>query len=220
MTKSILSRVYKSYYLEGIPAYPSFFIPIDFQTPHWMDTSDVARFRKERHYFPRDPEKQSGIHYYTVGTGADGIQFHRSYWDGKISDETESDFKSPLPSYEEWLEKIASRGKDWVEKGKRGQDDCDYQGVEVDDAFGNVHVVVMQKVLRASDIYLGMPLEIEVRIDMDMFRIVEQTERVVVNEDGKIDKILHHQLRLSKWVYLEPDEAPDRLFDPEHIVSE
>lgn len=215
MRESILHWIYHYYQLEGIPAYPSPFIPVDFYFLNWIDTFDLGRFRKEKHYIPRVSPAQSGLEYYIVGTEHGGTQLRREYWDGGLFHEAEASVESSPPSFDSWLEHLADGSRRLVEKAKRGDTTWEFRGIEKDDMFGDVYVVVSPgaEVVRASDLYLDMPLEIEYRIDVEMMRHVEQVEAVI---DGD-SRILHRRLRLTNWTYLRPEDVSDKLFDPDYI---
>lgn len=213
---NILHWEHSEFQLEGIPSYPSHFIPITFRILYWMDTSDLGRFRKEKHFFPHDNSLPSGIEYSKVGTGNKGTVISREYWNGTLYYENISDIKTESPNYITWLENTSNNGQRLIDKGKQGKENLNYHGVDINEDFGPVEIVSTLRRVSASDLYLGFPVKIEYRIDLELFRIVEKTGWVLGHEKSQI---LYTHVKLIKWEILPKEMIPLNLFDSDHIMG-
>ncbi len=216
MANTILHWVYHLYELEGIPPFPSHFLPIDFYISSWMSTSDTLLFRKEKHYVMQDLiNPQSGLEYYMVRTGANKHQIHREYWEGSLYQEAvESLNVSPL-SFDTWLNTIAERGKHFIESVKNAGTTLAFEEA-TDDIFGPVQVATLRDTIRGTDQFLSLPLEVKYKFDLENMRHIEQSEYVILEDNSRV---LHRNYRLTKWSYLQPDEVSNQIFDPEYVVG-
>ena len=213
---TVLYSAYHLYELEGIPAYPSPFTPVDFYIRNWLSISDTLKFRTEKHYTTRDSSLNSGLESYLVRTGVDGIQVRREYWEGNLFHETKESLDSFALSFDDWLARIAEKGRRFIDEAKRSDATIEVRE-ETDDTFGLVQVIVSQGTTRGSDLYPEMPLEIVHKFDFALMRLVEQIETVITEDNNRVN---HRHYRLMDWRHLQPDDVPDRVFDPEHIVGE
>lgn len=220
MASEIIYIVRNYYQLEGIPAYPSYFTPVDFLIRTWIDSSDINRIRIEKYFTPRLAPEKSGIEYYTVGKGSGGTAFRREYWDSQIYNEVISTIDRPILDFSTLREKEVSYYRQFMEKAKNGEDNLQSIGIEVDEIFGDVNVISKNNlVVTASDLYYNNPLIIEYRYDVALMRLIDLRKIIIVEKDGGIEQVLHSQFRLMNWNVLETNEIPEQLFDNEYITG-
>lgn len=214
MAAELLHFVYKYYQFEGIPPYPSKFIPIDFYFSNWMAVADIFRSRTEKHYVTSNFTPGSGLEHYTVSVGSGRRFLHRRYWNGGLFREIKSQAAGELISVAEWLDKKAAGNQLYIQEARSA--DPSSVREELDDIYGPVQIVTALRKVQASDLYLEMPLEIEQSFDLSEMRLIERSE-VILLPDGS--RLLHRSYRLIQWRYLQPDEIPPNLFDFESIIG-
>ena len=139
-TGSIFHSVYKYYQLEGIPAYPSPFIPVDYPILEWLDTNDLSRFRREKYFAPRLESARAGIEYYMVGTGYKGEVVQREFWDGALFHERKSQVEQRRIDFQSWLEKMGEKGRNLIETARKGGKQFAYKETYKNDDFGEIIV--------------------------------------------------------------------------------
>jgi len=177
-TGSIFHSVHKYYQLEGIPAYPSPFVPVDYLILEWLDTNDLNRFRREKYFISRLEQERAGLEYSIVGTGYKGEVVQREMWDGVLFHEGRTQIEQRALDFQSWLENMAEKGRNLVETARKGGKQFAYKEAYKNDDFGEIIVVVNSgdKFVQASDLYMGFPLEFEYHVDTELFRIIRKNE--------------------------------------------
>jgi hypothetical protein len=214
MSGQILNSVYQYYQSEGIPPYPSRFIPIDFYIVNWIDTTDIYRIRTEKHYNAPEFTPSTGIEYYVVSTGLGGNYLRRRYWNGQLFKQTDAPIENKPPSFDEWLEKTANDNREYIRNSENKESAL--IGEAIDETFGLVKTVTVLGEVRASDLYLGMPLEITQKFDVDLMRLIERTETIRLEGNNNV---LHRRYRLLKWDYVDSKDLPAGIYDPDRLVG-
>jgi hypothetical protein len=220
MINNVIFMAHNYFQLDGIPAYPSYFTPVDFILHSWIDLTDIYRFRRERYFITKLAPGKSGMEYYAVGNGSGGIVFRREYWDGKIYNEVKSAISNPVSDFNSVREREVNKYHQFMDKANRREDNLQFIGVEVDDKFGNINVIRKNNLyISASEIYQNYPMIVEYRNDVEQMRLIDLREIVLVEKDGEVEQVLHSQFKLTNWSILTPNEVPERLFDYEYIVG-
>lgn len=215
MPAQILLIRYSYFELEGIPPYPSPFVPVDFSYVWWLDTKDTNRFRYEKRYSTRGDPHNSGLVESSVGTGAGGQTQNVSYWEDNPTCQETANPPNKVP-LAEWLDAFTAMGRDLLNKHRAGNlAPYKYKGIETDNEWGQVHVFERPGKLQASDLYPGKPMVERFTFDVEQLRQVEMS-RIVQTRTGKV---LHRLYRLKRWLLLEREEIPANAFEKIAIGS-
>jgi len=119
MAGQVLLIHYDYYELEGIPPYPSPFVPVDFSYVWWLSVGDTQRFRYEKRYSTRTEPQSSGLVELSLGDGAGGSTRNFSYWDGEV-EASEQGNSAQKVTLDEWLTAFTAFGRSLLDKEQRG----------------------------------------------------------------------------------------------------
>lgn len=199
---------YDYFELEGIPPYPSPFVPVDFKYDGWIDVGDTRKFRFEKRFATRTSPANSGLVALTTSKDIESKIVHTEFWDGQ-PETIEKDQSESLMGYADWFETFTGMGRNLAKEIGQKNATHDYLGIQTDGLWGNVHVFQKKEVVQASDMYLGLPLVIIYKIHVADFRWIEMEQKVI---DGK-NEILFRFWRLRTWDEVDSDILPSNLFD-------
>jgi hypothetical protein len=209
MSSDILHMTAEYFELEGVPPYPSYFVPVDFNYEWWMDTSDMLRFRYEKYFSTREEPPVNGLVTCVVGTGGNGDHKECHYYDGKTECATSKITMSAL-SLEKWLLGFNALGHRLVsEIGSTKSGEFQYEGIETDALWGNAYLFTKISILRASDDYRDLPMTETYKFDESLHRQIE-IRRIVFRDK---EEIIHRLYRLTEWKLLTLAEAPEGIFN-------
>ena len=213
MASQVLLIRYDYFELEGIPPYPSPFVPVDFSYVWWLSVEDTQRFRYEKRYSTRTEPQSSGLVELSLGDGAGGGTLNFSYWDGQV-EASEQGNSAQKVSLEEWLATFTAFGRSLLDKYHSGDlAPFIYKGIYTDLEWGQVHIFEQESILDASDLYAGSPILERYIFDEAQLRQVEW-KRIVKAKEGDI---IHRLYQLQRWLLLAEEEVPWNIFAKESL---
>jgi hypothetical protein len=207
MADQILYFEYEYFQLEGIPPYPSPYVPINMVQRFWVDLNDPNRFWSERRFRTREASPREGMERTVKGTGTGGVLETCNFYEGRAYCAQQT--ITTTVSFDEWLTANAGAGRRFVKNANMPEANggYEYKGIEIDETWGEVHTFVRRGVLTASDLYKDHPMIETLSFDTKLYRQISW-QRIVD------DSVLHASLRLIAWKTIASSEAPPEIFAP------
>lgn len=154
---NIICITYNYFELEGIPPYPSPFIPVDYKYDWWIDKTNTKRFRFEKRFATRSSPAKSGLMVLTTSAGAESKILHTEIWNNKRIT-IEKDQPISNSAYTDWYETFTAMGRKLVKGIEQKSPSHTYLGEQIDGMWGNCHVFQTNEIVQSSDLYFNLPL--------------------------------------------------------------
>lgn len=219
VTGRIFHSQHKYYQLEGIPPYPSYFIPLEFTFDVWLDSENGARFRTQKTFRTLESNSLESLVYLAVGDGLGNV-WRAEIWDGKITEQSFRETEHPK-DYEEYKLREQQATTRILEKAVSQTESIIYNGIVNDEKWGDVRLIRHRvgAFYGGTDLYTGWDHLREIKVRDDELQVMEETNwlRDVSNSEAN-EAILHSRYWQDTIEWVDAN-AEATLFEPAFRIA-